>query len=242
MNVRIGLNLVVVVQLAFSSVVVIAQETCGSLASPGQYGPYDYRTERQKLEIVEGTHFLPFVENLSRGNTGVRPGGDIDYTLRASPNHHRALLAMMNLAVREKTDKSSGSRYTVSCWLERAERFRPDDAMVKVLSGIYLLRLGKSRDAVAKLEEAVVSGQNDGNVYYNLGLAYFELKNYDKALENAHRAYRAGFPLPGLRNKLTAVGKWRDLPPAVAAQPNADDTPVAGSDAKEAAAPAPSSQ
>ena len=33
---------------------------------------------------------------------------------------------------------------------------------------------------------------------------------YDKALASAHRAYGAGFPLPGLKNKLKRAGKWRE--------------------------------
>ena len=44
----------------------------------------------------------------------------------------------------------------------------------------------------------------------DLGLAYADLKQYDKALESAHRAYGAGFPLPGLKNKLKRAGKWRE--------------------------------
>tara|TARA_R110001583_G_scaffold195457_1_gene373804 strand:+ start:4509 stop:4862 length:354 start_codon:yes stop_codon:yes gene_type:complete len=37
---------------------------------------------------------------------------------------------------------------------------------------------------------------------YFLGHTYFELKQYDKAREHADKAYRLGYPFPGLRNKL----------------------------------------
>lgn len=188
---------------------LFAQETCGDLHNP--YGPFDFRTEKGKLEIVEGAHFLPFVENLIRGNTSHFPGGDIDYTLRASPNHHRALLAMMNLGIKEKTEKPRGSRYTVNCWLIRAERFAGNDAMVKVLLGIYLMRKGKHAEAVDKMEEAAALDEGNANIYYNLGLAYYELKDYEKALSNAHRAYKLGFQLPGLRNMLEKIGQWREF-------------------------------
>lgn len=188
-----------------------AQEACGALQNA--YGPFDYRTEKSKLEIVEGAHFLPFVESLSRGNTSSTPGGDIDYTLRASPNHHRALLSMMNLARKEKKDKPSGSRYTIACWLDRAERFAPDDAMVKTLYGTYLLQKGKGIDGARKLEAALELAGDSPNIHYNLGLAYFDLKDYDKSLASAHKAYQMGFPLPGLRNKLEKAGHWRALPP-----------------------------
>lgn len=194
----------------------MAFEPCGELRNA--YGPFDYRTEKPKLEIVEGAHFLPFVENLTRGNTSTTPGSDIDYTLRASPNHHRALLAMMKLAQKEKREKPIGSRYTVACWLDRAERFAPNDGVVKMLYGTYLLQKGKAEEAKKKLEEALELAGDDANTYYNLGLAYFELKDYDKALASAHKAYRLGFQLPGLRHKLEKVGRWRkpDVQPAIA--------------------------
>lgn len=206
----------------------LALEPCGDLRNA--YGPYDYRTEKPKLEIVEGAHFLPFVENLSRGNTSGTPGGDIDYTLRASPNHHRALLSMMKLARKEKTEKPRGSRYTIACWLDRAERFAPDDAMVKTLYGTFLLQKGKADEGVKKLEEALVLAGDNANIHYNLGLAYFELKDYDKALASAHKAYQLGFQLPGLRNKLEKAGKWRDPSPAPVSQegPSPSSGPSAG--------------
>src|SRR5678816_4417104 len=65
---------------------------CGPLANA--YGPFDYRTDRTgtTLSIVEDNHFTPAVEQLISGITS-SVGGEIDYTLRAFPNHHRALLS-----------------------------------------------------------------------------------------------------------------------------------------------------
>jgi tetratricopeptide (TPR) repeat protein len=74
------------------------------------------------------------------------------------------------------------------------------------------MKRGKSRDAVEQLEAAQAQVGNDSNVYYNLGLVYFDLKDYEKALESAHKAYAGGFPLPGLRNKLERAGVWREDP------------------------------
>lgn len=206
-----------------------SQDSCGDLKNG--YGPFDYRSEKSKLDIVEPVHFLPYIENLTRGNTSTTPGGDIDYTLRVSPNHHRALFAMMNLARKEKTEKPIGSTYSINCWLVRAERFRADDAMVKALYGIYLLRKGKSLEGAKKLSEAQqLSDDSDANIHYNLGLAYFDLKEYDKALASAHQAYRLGFQLPGLRNKLQKIGKWKVESVAdTAALPNHDDGQVTDS-------------
>src|SRR5882672_10328606 len=64
---------------------------CGAL--PNAYGPFDYRIEHDKLAIVEAYHFTSQVELLIRGQSGAL-GADLDYTLRAAPNHHRALVAM----------------------------------------------------------------------------------------------------------------------------------------------------
>lgn len=183
---------------------------CGNFRN--NYGPFDYRVDKKKLPIVEHYHFTPEVEMLRRGATAAL-GGDIDYTLRAFPNHHRALMAMMRLAERERKEKPRGARYTVSCYMARAEAFRPTDGMVKMLAGIYLLQKGQAADAVSKLEAAEELDGGNANLHYNLGLAYFKLKKFDEALEQAHKAYALGFNLPGLRSMLEKAGKWRDPQP-----------------------------
>ncbi len=185
---------------------------CGSLDN--HYGPFDYRrSSAANLELVEGTHFTPAVENLIKGNTSLGPGGDLTYTLNVFPNHHRALMSMMKLALREKRSRPTESQRTMECWFDRGERYAPDDAMVKIIHGLYLTKTGKPAEARDKLDEARALGLMDANAYYNLGLGYFDLQQYDKALESAHAAYAQGFPLPGLRDKLRRAGKWKDPAP-----------------------------
>ncbi|MDI3514105.1 MAG: hypothetical protein PWP40_1334 [Rhodocyclaceae bacterium] len=183
----------------------LGAQGCGSLENA--YGPYDYRTDKDKLGIVEKFHFGPAQESLS-ATDGL--GGDLDYTLRAFPNHHRALMAMMKLGAKEKRAQATRANYSVECYMIRAESFRPDDAMVKVIYGLFLMQSGRAKGAIAKLEAARELDTQNANVHYNLGLAYADLNQYDKALESAHRAYGAGFPLPGLKNKLKRAGKWRE--------------------------------
>lgn len=183
---------------------------CGSLQTG--YGPYDYRTDKDKLNVVERYHFTPEVEGLLRGKSTIVIGSDIAYTLNAFPNHHRALLAMSKLARKEKTEQPKGSPHSMACWFDRAERFRPDDAMVKVIYGTYLIQSGQPKAAVQKLEDARKIDSANANVHYNLGLAYVELAMYEQALSSAHEAYRLGFPLPGLKNKLQRLGRWKDAP------------------------------
>lgn len=185
-----------------------AFEPCGDLRNA--YGPYDYRhADRQKISIVEQYHFDAGVESLTKAKTSTSGfGGDLDYTLRAIPNHHRALMTLKHLATRERTDKPRGSRYTVDCWFRRAELFAPDDAMVKTIYGLYLAQTKQTKPAREKLEQARSMNSSDPNVNYNLGLVYFDLGEYGLARESAQNAYAAGFPLPGLRDKLKRAGRW----------------------------------
>lgn len=187
----------------------VSDFTCGPLQNA--YGPYDYRSDMDKLAIVEGAHFTPEVANLVRGNTAASPGGDIDYTLRAFPNHHAALMSMVRLGDKEKKAKPSGSRYTVECWLYRAVRFRDNDATVKMIYATYLAKKGSNAEALKQLNDAVQLGEDSATLQYNIGLVYFNLGKYDEALKHAHVAYQAGFPLPGLRDKLKKAGKWKEL-------------------------------
>jgi tetratricopeptide (TPR) repeat protein len=185
---------------------------CGDLKNA--YGPFDYRSRSEHVEnfnLVEGAHFTPEVENGIRGSSG-QIGGDLDYTLRAIPNHHRALAAMARLAVRAKAVALPGAHYPVECYFERAMRFRPDDGAVHAEFGNYMHALGKQDKAFAAFKKAAAMAPENAAINYNLGLAYFEKKNFAEALNYAKRAYALGFPLPGLKNKLVAVGKWNDQP------------------------------
>ena len=194
---------------------------CGSLTNG--YGPYDFRHDRDKLPIVTGAHFTAPVEALIRGTTGARPGGDIDYTLRAIPNHPGALLAMMRLGDIEKTEKPHGARYNVECWFDRAIRFRTDDQVVRMIYSKFLSSKARKPEALAQLQVVKTLAKDNPFTHYNLGLLFFEMKEYEESLAAAHRAYELGFLQPELRDKLQAAGQWREstgptvepVPPAV---------------------------
>lgn len=186
---------------------------CGSLGNA--YGPFDFRYDRDKLPIVIGAHFTPVVEALIRGTTTLRPGGDIDYTLRAIPNHPNALLSMAKLADRERTDQPIGSRYTVDCWFDRAIRFRPDDHVVRMLYANFLTEKKRPDEALRQLEVVRLQLAKDNPLtHYNLGLLYFGLQLHDKALAEAHQALALGYPRTELQEKLRAAGRWKDADPA----------------------------
>ena len=187
-----------------------AQEVpgCGNLQNA--YGPLDYRTlTPSEKSLVENAHFTPQVEALERGQSSTM-GGDLDYTLRAIPNHARALLALSRLGEKLKTVKPPGTNWTIDCYFQRAIAFRPDDPAVHMLYGYYVLREGEKSKAIAELEKARSMSANDPNVHYNLGLAYLQVGRVDEAVQEAKVAYGLGFPLPGLRDKLRKIGRWPD--------------------------------
>jgi len=182
---------------------------CGSLKN--SYGPYDYRSEWKEKQVdIETYHLPPEVVNLVRGKTSAYIGADLDYALRAFPNHPVALMAMARLGEKEKTAKPVGARYNVECYFLRAIRFRNDDENVRVLFASYLSKAGKRTEALNQLNEAAQLGSDNANTIYNMGLIYYDLKEYDKSLSYAQQAYRLGFPLPGLRDKLKRAGKWKE--------------------------------
>lgn len=193
----------------FATADVARANDCGSLEN--SFGPFDYRgAPEAQRRLVEDYHFNGDVEGLKRGMTDVNIAHDIDYTLRVFPNHPRALWAMARLAAREKSEQPRGARYTIECYFDRALRFRSDDAHVRMVYGLHLVNLQNKTAAVEQLDKAIQLGDGDATLHYNVGLAYFDLKDYDRALAQARRAYGLGFPLPGLRDKLKRAGRWED--------------------------------
>jgi tetratricopeptide (TPR) repeat protein len=178
---------------------------CGALAG------YDYTNSENKgyLLTVEQYHFTPNVEALRSGNSATI-GGDLSYTLMMFPNHHRALAALGNFTLKEKTLKPYGARYSVECFFDRAIRFKPTDGMVRMVYGNYLLKAGQRDKAIEQLNVAVDLEPEDPTINYNLGLLYMQKKDYELAKTYAKKAYELGFPLPGLKNQLIKAGKWED--------------------------------
>lgn len=184
---------------------------CGRLEN--HFGPFDYRKvspHDERLANVERNHFTAEVESLKGGSTARFAVGDISYTLGAFPNHPRALAAMMKWGLMNKTDRPKGTRYTVTCWFERARAFQPDDSAVLAIYATYKYYLNKSDESVRLFEEAIAAGADGTDVHYNLGLAYFAAKRYDMALKEAHIAYGRGFYLPGLKSKLKSKNAWQE--------------------------------
>lgn len=184
---------------------------------PGKYVQENtYKSHGVLLKLVEDAHFTAEVETLRHGKIGIGPpGGDIAYTLRVYPNHHRALIAMVALGEKEKTYQPNGSEHSVECWLQRAVAFRPDDNMARMLYGQYLIKSKRADEAAQQLSVAATQAGDNAFTQHNVGLLYFDMKEYDKALLQAHKAYELGFGAATLRDRLKSVGKWSEPAQAV---------------------------
>lgn len=185
-----------------------APNNCGSIAN--HYGPFDYRTQRDKLKIVEEFHFTSAVESLLRGKTSINPGPDIAYTLHTSPNHHRALMALVRLTEKLKTPQPPGMIRPVECYFDRAIRFAPDDTVVRILYAQFLTKHDRTDESLRQLDAAVLYAKDNSFSHYNIGLAYFDLRQFDKALAQAHKAAALGFERTELANLLKGVNKWQE--------------------------------
>lgn len=175
------------------------------------FGPFDYIQRHslpKELSIVESYHFTPEVEQLIRGHTGASPLGDIDYTLRAWPNHHRALYSAVQFRIKTHNKRPILRYPPAECYLQRAILFSPDDAMPHMLFAIMMQRLDHNEQALKEYEKAINIDPTNPQIAYNLALLLVELKQFDKALTYAKDLYGRGFPLPGLMEKLKAAGHW----------------------------------
>ena len=184
---------------------------CGPLHIAGHYGPFDYRTERNRLEIVENFHYTPRVEALISGQSGSLEQ-DLNYTLKSSPNHHRALLSLSRYTLRAKDRQPAGFEWPLECYFERAVRFKGDDPVVRMIYAQFLGQTKRVPAASAQLDVALTLGAESAFTQYNAGLIFLEMGDFERALTQAHRASGLGLKNPDLETKLRQAGRWRDAP------------------------------
>jgi tetratricopeptide (TPR) repeat protein len=191
---------------------------CGPIEN--HYGPYDYNDPAdrgERLTVVERFHFTSSVEGLSAGASGTVPA-DLDYTLKAFPNHARALWAMARYQLQQPW--RLGDRHlSAECYFDRALRWRRSDATVWMINGLYLARRGDKAGALERYATALKLAPNDGEIHYNAALLYLDMNKLEQARPHAKRAYELGHPLPGLKNRMLKSGAWTqkdilDLKPA----------------------------
>ena len=175
--------------------------------SAGNFGPYDYMIDKEKLPVVERRHFTPQVEQLVKGESTLDPMRDVNYTLVRFPNHHRALYSAVRFSLGEAP--SSKGDYFAECYLQRAINFSPSDPVPQMLFGLYLHRLGKLDQSLKHYRVAEKLAPNDANLLYNIGLVLFDSGKFSEAYEYAKRAYDSGMDFPALKRKLQKAGYWK---------------------------------
>ncbi|MBY0469130.1 MAG: tetratricopeptide repeat protein [Burkholderiaceae bacterium] len=192
--------------------------TCFVFKTVGRLEPEDYRKASARLKIVEDYHFGPMVESLIRPmQVGMAIGSDLDYTLWGYPNHHRALVTLVRLGAREKTDQPRGTNFTIDCYFRRALRIASDDYIVRMIYASYLGSVNRRADGLRQLNYVVESAEDSPVTHYNAGLIYMELGELDKAAAQAKRALELGYPRQELRTELQRRGAWPAEAPASAA-------------------------
>lgn len=210
--------------------IAVTPEGCGEPYNV--YGPFDYRTAQPSQRyIVEIAHFTKGVETLTRHATGSF-GHDIGYALAVFPNHPRAILTMETLAAKEKADPPEGADMTVECYYARGMLFSPDDYLFRMLYVNFLVRRNRLEEAHRFLDYVVEKTPENPLTQFNAGMLFFDMKDYDKALIQAHRVMAMGMMRPELRDRLNSVGRWKDPEP-----PSDAASAPAGSAAAAASAP-----
>jgi tetratricopeptide (TPR) repeat protein len=187
------------------------EANCGALTNP--VGPLDYYAKDtdtlRLLANVEANHFNDEVRTLRGGQTSAGPMGDLDYVLRAIPNHPEALSAVARY---QAQGGPKGRFRTAECYFDRAIRFKPNDPTVRMLYGIYLARADQTTRALEQYEAALAISPDYAEAHYNMGLLLVKLGRLDEARAHAEKAYRAGYPLEGLRNQLIRLNAWKPAP------------------------------
>lgn len=195
-----------------------AQENeCGTLET--HYGPFDYRTDRKALPIVEKHHFTEAIELLIPDHNGPNVPGHLAYTLHAFPNHHRALYAIIRYGEKMKSRTPPNLENSIDCYFERALRFRSDDTVARLIFADYLIRTNRLTEAVTQIDFVRSIAGDNPLTQYNMGLMYFQAGRFDSALAQAHIAMALGIARDDLKKKLVAKGRWVEPPSAPASAP-----------------------
>lgn len=140
-----------------------------SIPAASAFGPHDYRDPEhrvQYLEKVEDIQFTQDVIDFERGSTG-SVSHDLNYTLRAYPNQHRALAFMDQLFFkREKGEIQSDSgfyhffagmdhsRSSSQYYFQKPVEFAPDDPTLRIIHGIHYHKRKKFDEAIVQYQKA----------------------------------------------------------------------------------------
>ena len=147
---------------------VAAALVAGASPALAQQGDNDYYTSQSMplLRTVEQYHLIPGEEKL-RNRNYESAYGDFSFILRYFPNHPRALLAMVHLCSEWRSQHC-----LLDTVFEKAIAVRPNEPGTFVVSGIYLHRIKRYKEAIGELEQALRLGDRQISTIGNLCHAY----------------------------------------------------------------------
>jgi tetratricopeptide (TPR) repeat protein len=224
-----------VMALAVSGGAVAEDAPYGAEFSPNdkQFGPLDYYTTKSSnIALVERYHMGIVIAEAKRLKDDCSLWHNLDYTLRAIPNHPQALQEMANYLERgvscykpeasadlygTASDLLKGRWRTIDAedyfrvalnFMTRDTHVIPRHAETHVLYADWLRKKDRMNDAMEQYNAARALKPGYANTYYGLGMLYLDQMNVAKAAENARKAYSLGKPPTDLRERLVAAGAW----------------------------------
>lgn len=193
---------------------------CSMDLANGQTGPWDYYDPKNSIrngespmgniKRVANVHLTAKMLQLTGRATGPI-SADLDYTLRAIPNHPNGLNLASRLEKRLKSPFVSKNligetmRKSADCYFQRALKLAKR-AETHEIYAIHLHRNNNYSEAKEQHLKAISLGGKSAGLHYNYALTLIKLKDYDGAEQHANIAYKLGYPLPGLRNQLKKHG------------------------------------
>lgn len=207
----------IVASVTLTTRAALADESVSEAVECGQPGPvsssvHDYRQRDSTPQLkwsagdIKKNHYDPIVKRMREGIYSEPVMADLDYLLRRWPNYYPGLQALI------RYDLAGGKSYgflPAKCYLLRAREFAPHDVNVALYLAYYYWKKGEMKQSKHAYDEALAIDPRSPDAHYDLGLLYLETGHPKKALEHAQIAYAAGYPLPGLREKLQRAGYWK---------------------------------
>ena len=173
----------------------------GAISQGQSHGDDYYNPEPGHLGAVERHHLAPAINKL-KGEQYPYARNDIDFILRHFPNHPRGLMLAAEFSL------ATGQHFFAEEHFRKSLAAYPRTASTYSVMGIYLFKRGDFSEAIDAYQKALEINPDSAETHYNIGLAYFSRGMMDEARRHARKAYRLGFPLPGLRQKLEEAGAW----------------------------------
>lgn len=220
------------------AVTIVSREARGT--EYGQFGPYDYyNPPKGAISLVERAHMGPVIAEARRLRRWCDYFENIDYSLRAFPNHPEALTLMaeyldshapcskapapkstrgsspMDLAA--AVESGTWRERNADYYFEKGIEFLPkgSDTVVKrpetrLLYAKYLYNHKRPNEALAQFQEAERLRPSSADAHYYMSAIYLDNKDAEKAKLYADKARQLGAPPAELKQKLISAGHWRD--------------------------------